>query len=80
MTVGEKVGYFFKSSLPLSPASPTIRQEPDDCSRELTYAHSQQPDSNREPLTAERMSLTIELSAFKSEYDFWCASDHTGKC
>ena len=46
-------GYSFKSSLPLPPASL-------HCCRELTYAHSQQPDSNREPLASEHKSQTTK--------------------
>ena len=39
-TVGERGGYFFKSSLPLSPASQTLRHYPGNYCRELTPAHS----------------------------------------
>ena len=42
-------GYFFNSSLPLPAASQTLRHQPGDYYRELTSAHGQQPDSNREP-------------------------------
>ena len=45
-------GYLFKSSLPFPPASQTLRRQPDDYCRELTSAHRQQPDSNREPLVS----------------------------
>ena len=40
-------GYLFNSSLPLPPASQTLRHQPGDYCRELTSAHSWQPDSNR---------------------------------
>ena len=45
----EGAGYFFNSSLPLPAASQTLRHQPGDYYRELTSAHGQQPDSNREP-------------------------------
>ena len=60
-TAGEKGGYIFNSSLLLPLASQTLRHQPDDYCRELTFAHSQQPDSNREPLVSERKSLTTKL-------------------
>ena len=53
--------HFFNSSLPLPPASQTLRHQPGDYCRELTSAHSQQLDSNREPLVSERKSLTTKL-------------------
>ena len=56
-TAGEGGGYLFNSSLPLPPASQTLRYQPGDYCRELTSAHSWQPDSNREPLVSERKSL-----------------------
>ena len=56
-------GYFFNSSLPLRPASQTLRHQPSDYSRELTSAHSQQLDSNREPLVSRHKSLTTKLRA-----------------
>ena len=58
-------GYFFQSSLPLPPASQTLRHQSGDCCRELTSAHSQQPDSNREPLVSERKSLITKLRSLK---------------
>ena len=60
-TAGEKGGYLFNSSLRLPLASQTLRHQPDDYCRELTVAHSQQPDSNREPLVSECKSLTTKL-------------------
>ena len=65
-TAGEGRGHFFNSSLPLPPASQTLRHQPGDYCRELTSAHSQQPDLNREPLVSERKSLTTKLRALKS--------------
>ena len=59
-------GYLFNSSLPLPPASQTLRHQPGDYCRELTSAYSWQPDSNREPLVSERKSLTTKLHALKS--------------
>ena len=56
-------GHFFNSSLPLPTALRTLRHYPGDYCRELTSAHSQQPDSNREPLVSERKSLTTKLRA-----------------
>ena len=47
-TAGEGGGHFFNSSLLLPPASQTLRHYPGDYYRELTSAHRQQPDSNRE--------------------------------
>ena len=62
-TAGEGGGYLFNSSLPLSSASQTLRHQLGDYCRELTSAHSQQPDSNRELLVSERKSLTTKLRA-----------------
>ena len=62
-TAGEEGGYFFNSSLPLTPASKTLRHYPGDYCRELISAHSSQPDSNQEPLISERNSLTTKLRA-----------------
>ena len=58
-TAGEGGGHFFNSSLPLPPASQTLRHQLGDYCIELTSAHSQQPDSNRESLVSERKSLTV---------------------
>ena len=49
-TAGEGGGYFINSSLPLPPASQTLRHEPGNYCRKLSSAHSQQPDPNRESL------------------------------
>ena len=60
-TAREGGGYSFNSSLPLPPASQTLRHSPGDYCRELTSARSWQPNSNREPLVSERKSLTTKL-------------------
>ena len=52
-TAGERGGHLFNSSLPLPPASQTLRHQTGDYCRQLKSAHSQQPDSNREPLTTK---------------------------
>ena len=62
-TAGEEGGHFFNSSLPLLPASQTLRHQPGDYCRELTSAHNQQPNSKQEPLVSERKSLTTKLRA-----------------
>ena len=64
-TAGKGGGHFLNSSLPLPPASQTLRHQPGDCCRELTSAHSQQPDSSRKPLVSESKSLTTKLRALK---------------
>ena len=64
-TAEEGGGHFFNSSLPLPLASQTRRHWPGDCCRELTSAHSLQPDPNREPLVSERKSLTTKLGALE---------------
>ena len=69
-TAGEGGGYLFNSSLPFPPASQTLRHWPGDCCRQLTSAHSWQPDSNREPLVSERKSLTTKLRALSSPKAF----------
>ena len=65
-TAGEEGWHFFNSSLPLPPASQTLRHQPGNYCKELTSIHSQQPDSNREPLVSERNSLTTKLRALKT--------------
>ena len=62
---GEGGGYLFNSSLPLPSTSQTLRCQLGDCRRELTSTHSQQLDSNREPLVSQRKSLTSNLRALK---------------
>ena len=61
-TAGEGGGHFFNSSIPLPPVSQTLRHQLGDYCRELTFAHSQQPDSNWEPLVSECKSLTTKPS------------------
>ena len=56
-------GHFFNPSLPLPPASQRLRHYPGDYCRKLTSAHSQQSDSNQEPLVSERKSLSTKLRA-----------------
>ena len=60
---GKGEGIKDNASLPLPPASQTLRHQPGDYCRELTSAHSQQPDSIRESLVSERKSLTTKLRA-----------------
>ena len=62
-TAGEGGGYLFKSSLPLPLSSQTLRHQSGDYCRELTSAHSQNPDSNQELLVTECKSLTTKLRA-----------------
>ena len=74
MTAGEGGEHFFNSSLPLSPASQTLKHQPGDYCRELNSAHCQQPDSNQQPLVSERKSLTIKLRALQVFADFSLSS------
>ena len=60
-TAGEGGEYLFSPSLPLPPASQTLRHQPDNYCGELTSAHNQQPNSNCGPLVSERKSLTTNL-------------------
>ena len=60
-TAGKGGGYLFNSSLPLPPASQTLRHQPGNNCREFNSAHSQQLDSNREPLVSKHKSLTTKL-------------------
>ena len=64
-TAGEGEGHFFNFSLPLPPASQTLRPLTEDYCRELTSTHSRQPDSNRVPLVSERKPITTKLRAHK---------------
>ena len=59
-------GHSINSSLPLPPASQTLRHQLGYYCRELTSARSQQPDSNQEPLVFQRKSLTTKLRALKN--------------
>ena len=47
-----------ESFLPLSSASQTLKHQPGNFHRELTYAHSQQSDQNQEPFLSECKLLT----------------------
>ena len=58
---GRGGGHFINSSLPLPPALQILRHELGNYSRELTTAHSQQPDWYWEPLVSEPKSLTTKL-------------------
>ena len=60
---GERVGYFFNSSLPLPHALQTLRHYPGYCCRELTSAHSSQLDSYQKHLVSYRKSLSTKLHA-----------------
>ena len=62
-TEREGGGHFFNSSLPLPPASQTLRYQLGDYYRELTCAHNQEPESNREPFASKRKSKTTKLRA-----------------
>ena len=59
-TVEEGRGHLFNSSLPLSPTSQILRNQPEDYCRRLTSTHNQQLDLNREPLVSvsKHKSLT----------------------
>ena len=63
-TVWEGGGHFFNSLLPLPPASQTLRHQLGDYCRELTSAHSQQLDSNQEPLVSEHKSLPVYMCLY----------------
>ena len=62
---GRGRAFLFISSIPLPPASETLRHQPGDYSRALPSAHRQQPDSNQEPLVSKRKLLTTKLCALK---------------
>ena len=55
--------YIQDSSLPLPPASQTLRHQPGNYCIELTSAQSQLLDSNPEILVSERKPLTTKLRA-----------------
>ena len=69
-TARKRGRHFFNSSLPLPPASQTLKHQPDDYWRELTSAYRQQPNSNREPLVSERKSLTKSNQMFPMGHVF----------
>ena len=58
---GEEGEHFFNSSLPLPPASQTLRYLLGDYCKDFTSAHRQEVDSNWKPLVSERKSLTTKL-------------------
>ena len=61
-TAGEEGGHFFNSSLPLPPTLQTLRHQPDDYCRELTYAHSSSwTRAGRKSLTNKVRALKIKL-------------------
>ena len=60
-TAGEERGCLFYSSLPLPPASQTLRHWPGNYYRYLITAHSQEPDSNWEILVSESKSTTTKI-------------------
>ena len=64
-TAGEGGGYFFNSSVPLPPASQTLRHWPGNYCRQLISAHSKLPDSNRERLISKDKSLTTKRRTLK---------------
>ena len=55
------VNNFFDSSLPLPPASQTLRHYPGNYCKELTSTHRSQVNWNRESLVSEHKSLTTKL-------------------
>ena len=67
-------GYLFNSSLPLPHASQTFRYYPGDYCRELTSAHSQQPELNREPLVSECKSLNTNHLSLLTVFDFFTSA------
>ena len=60
-TAGEVGGHLPTSSLPIPTASQTLIHYLVDYCRDLTSTHRYQTDSNREPLSSERKSLTSKL-------------------
>ena len=57
----DRGGHCFKSSLPLLPASLTLRHQSGNFCKELTYSHTGLSNSNREFLVSKRKSLTTKL-------------------
>ena len=54
--------YFLNFSLQLPPASQSLGYKPSDYCRELTSAHSYQPNSNQEFSVSKRKSLNTRLN------------------
>ena len=71
-------GYFLNFSLQLLPASQSLGYKPSDYCRELTSAHSYQPNSNREFSVSKRKSLTTRLS-FPMSYIFKIVTNNLTK-
>ena len=61
------IWFFFHKHSRLPSTSLSLRHQPDDYCRELIFAHSQQPDSNREPLLSEYKLLTTKLGPLKPD-------------
>ena len=70
-TAGQWKIYLFNSSVPLSPASQTLRHQPGSYCREHTSAHSQQPYTNQKPLISELKLITTKLHALTLIYSFY---------
>ena len=70
-TAGQWKIYLFNSSVPLSPASQTLRHQPGSYCREHTSAHSQPPYSNQKPLISELKLITTKLHALTLIYSFY---------
>ena len=75
-TAGEGRGHLTTTST----RSQTLKYQPGDYCRELTSAHSQQPESNREPLVSERKSLTTKLCYQYISYNFKGNQSLSKKC
>ena len=63
-TARERGRYLSNFSLPLPLASRTLRHQLRDCCRELTSAHSQQPDSDQELLFSKGDSFSRHIVPF----------------
>ena len=59
-------GYLLISFLPLPPASQSLRHQLGYCWRELTSAHSWQPESNMEPFDTRFLEFTLSSLALAS--------------
>ena len=53
--------YLFNFPLPLSPATQTLRHQPGNYNRGLTFAHSLQPGSNQQTLVTESKLFIEQL-------------------
>ena len=63
---GGEGGYLLISFLPLPPASQSLRHQLGYCWRELTSAHSWQPESNMEPFDTRFLEFTLSSLALAS--------------